>query len=591
MAEQTKDIRDYFATLKARKRYFWAVALTVLFLSIAVALLLPAIYESTSTILIEEQQIPPEYVRPTVTGFADQRIQTLTQQILSRSKLWEIIQQFNLYPEMREKYTREEIVEYMRDNIIFSTISTEVTDKKSGGGPGGTRPRLMQAAAVTIAFTVAYRGKNPETVLKVASTLASLYLEQNLKAREAQAQSTTQFLQAELKELEERIRTLGGQISTFKEKHEGIQPELYQFNLSQAERLENDLKQMDINIRAADDKKIYLEGQLATIKPDTPVISSTGERVMDPSSRLHVLQVALAELQSKFSEDHPDIRKTRREVAELEKLVDTKGGGASLRRQKLTKLKAELAQKQGKYSDEHPDIKKLKNEMARLEQEVEKPSAPKQVTDPENPAYISLMTQVKAAETDIASLKQQRQAFKEKVQMYRQRLEDTPKVEQEYLALTRDYDNARLKYQEVMNKILESRISEGMEEHQKGEKFTLIDPATYPEKPVKPKRLLIILAGVILSMGAGVGMVAVAENLDHSVKTADELSWLTGLPVLGTIIRIETAEDKAQKSRRRKLIWRITSLSVVLALILFHAFYMDLWVLTAKLLRLAKKYS
>ena len=528
-------------------------------------------------------------MRSTVTGFADQRIQSLNQKIVSRTKLWEIIQQFNIYPEMREKYAREEIIEYMRDNISFNTIGAEVADK---GGGRGRAAKMMSGAGVTIAFTVAYRGKKPDTVLKVASTLATLYLEQNLKAREAQAQSTTQFLQAELKELEERIRTIGEQITAFKEKHEGIQPELYNFNLSQAERLDSELKQLDINFRTLEDRKIYLESQLATVKPDTPVMGATGERVMDPNSRLHVLQVHLAELQAKFSDDHPDIRKLKREVVELEKLVDPKGGGG-LRRQKLTKFKAELAQKKGKYSEDHPDIRKLKGEIDRLEQEAAKPRPTMEATkvsDPENPAYISLSTQIKAAENDLASLRKQREALKEKSQMYRNRLEQTPKVEQEYLALMRNYDNAKHKYQEVMNKILEARISEGMEEHQKGEKFTLIDPATYPEKPVQPKRLLIFLAGIVLSLGMGVGSVALVEHVDHSVKTGDELAMYTGVPVLGTIARIETSEDLAHKSRRRKLILGITSFSMLLGLILFHAFYMDLWVLTARLLRLAKKY-
>ena len=142
--------------------------------------------------------------------------------------------------------------------------------------------------------------------------------------------------------------------------------------------------------------------------------------------------------------------------------------------------------------------------------------------------------------------------------MFNQRLEETPKLEQEYLALQRDYTNATTKYQEVMNKIMEARISEGMEEHQKGEKFTLIDPASYPEKPVSPKRLLIILAGFILSLGSGLGTVALAEQLDHSVKSADELSSLTGLPVLGTIARIQTREDVIQSRRKRRLIWAVT---------------------------------
>ena len=175
--------------------------------------------------------------------------------------------------------------------------------------------------------------------------------------------------------------------------------------------------------------------------------------------------------------------------------------------------------------------------------------------------------------------------------MYRQRLEAAPKVEQAYLALTRDYQNTTLKHQEIMNKILEARISEGMEERQKGEKFTLIDPASFPEKPVSPKRLLILLAGVTMSLGAGFGTVAFVEHLDRSVKSGDELARLTGLPVLGSIIRMRTREDSLRTRRQRRLIWVVTGFSLVIGLALFHYCYMDLWVLTAKMLRLADKYT
>jgi succinoglycan biosynthesis transport protein ExoP len=130
-----------------------------------------------------------------------------------------------------------------------------------------------------------------------------------------------------------------------------------------------------------------------------------------------------------------------------------------------------------------------------------------------------------------------------------------------------------------------------MEEHQKGEKFTLIDPASYPEKPVSPKRWLIMLAGVVMSLGAGLGTVALVEHLDHSVRSSDELAQLTGLPVLGSIIRIETAEDISRSRRRRRLLWAVTGVSLIMGLVLVHFFYQDLWVLTARLLLLADKYS
>jgi len=580
LPHETADIAHYIGILRNRKKCFVIPALVVLVIAILVAQLLPSVYQSSSTILIEEQQIPQEFVRSTVTGFADQRIQSLTQQILSRVKLWEIVQQFNLYEDMRKKYTREEVLEYMRDDIKLDTISAEVGGKKGVGKAG-----------VTIAFSIAYRGKNPAMVQKVSGTLASLYLERNLKIREAQAQSTTQFLEAELKQLQESIKVLGGKITAFKGQYDGLLPEQHPFNREQATRLEMEIKQLDNTIRSAEERKIYLEGQIATVNPDTSFTGAPGERVMSPADRLKGLELSLADLQSKFSPDHPDIRKVRREIDELKKLGATTGGSAVERRKRLTQLKAELAEKQGKYSDQHPEIKKLKNEIARLEQEPKPVSTLQTITSAENPVYISLTTQIQASETDIRAFRNEQVSLKDKLRMYRTRLEEAPKVEQEYWALTRDYQNAHNKHQEVMNKILEARISEGMEEHQKGEKFTLIDPASFPEKPVSPQRWLIFLAGVIMSFGAGVGTVALAEALDHSVKNSDDLARLTGLPVLGSIIRIQTSEDITRARQKRRLIWAVTGFSLIMGLALFHFFYMDLWVLTARLLRLANKYT
>jgi len=581
--EPEKDLRHYWRALKTRKHFFIWPALAVIIISVLVARLLPSIYESKSTILIEEQQIPPEFVRSTVTGYADQRIQSLNQQILSRTRLMEIIKQFDLYADQRRRYTQEEIVENMRNDITIDLISAEVADQK--------RKRPSGQGGVTIAFTVAYKGKNPDTVQKVDGTLASLYLQENLKIRELQAKTTTKFLETELKALQEQLAGLGQKITDFKSKHEDILPELLQFNKAQADRLEKDIDQFKVQIQAAEDRKLYLEGQLATVKPDSPIISATGERVQDPTSRLHYLEVLLCDLQSKFSSNHPDILKVKREMAELKKMTGTAGGPPSLKRQKLTKLQAELAEKQGHYSDQHPEVIKLKKEIAELEKMPETPKVAKPVEQPENPAYVSLQTNIQSAASDIQALKKQKADFEEKLRMYRKRLEDGPKVEQEYLALTRDYQNAHTKHQEIMNKILEARISEGMEESQKAEKFTIIDPASYPEKPVSPKRGLIALAGLILGLGAGLGMVALSENLDHTVKTTDELAWLTGLPVLGHIARIVTPEDIARQKRRRRLIWSLIGLAVVVGIIIFHFFVMDLWILWARVSRFLGKYS
>ncbi|MDD3579938.1 MAG: GNVR domain-containing protein [Desulfobacca sp.] len=574
--EQEKDLRFYWQTLLARKHYFIWPAVAVLLLSVIVALALPPTYESKSTILIEEQQIPQNFVQTTVTGLADERIQSLSQLILSRTRLLEVIKQFNLYPDMRDKYAVEEVIEKMRNDIKVDLITAEVgTGRKNQG--------------VTIAFTVAYQGRNPETVQRVAGTLASLYLEENLKIREQQAKTTTQFLEAELKEIKERIRTIGDSISEFKTKHGEILPELQQFNLSQAESLERSIDQLNAQIRAVEDRKIYLDSQLLMINPDSPLISGTGERILDPHSRLRTLKVILAELQARYSDDHPDISRVKQEMAELEKMVGASEGSPSMKRQKLTNLKAELAQKQSRYSDQHPEIIKLKREIAELESIPEVNSPAPAVAQPDNPAYINLLTNIQSATNDINMLRGQKAELEAKLKNYRQRLEDAPQVEQEYLALVRDYQNAHDKHQEIMNKILEARIAEGMEASQKAEKFTLIDPASYPEKPVSPNRPLIMLAGLILSGGMGFGLVALTEHLDHSVKSADEVAWLTGVPVLGRITRMVTAEDLAQKIRRRRLLWYLVGLAILMGFVSLHLFIMDLGILTAQIWRTVGK--
>jgi succinoglycan biosynthesis transport protein ExoP len=584
MPNDSADFGQYIAILKNRKKYFIIPAVAILVIATLFALLWPPTYESSSTILIEEQQIPPEFVRSTVTGFADQRIQSLTQQILSRVKLWEIIQQFGLYREQREKFTREEILENMRKDIKLTTISAEMTAQDR-------RRSHSNQNQVTIAFTIAYQGSSPGTVQKVAGTLASLYLEQNLKTREAQAQSTTKFLEAELKELNERIQNLGSKIEAFKVKYDGLLPEQQPFNQAQVAQLDTTLKQLESYIRNAEERKVYLQGQLETVNPSSPVIGETGQRIMGPADRLKALEIRLVDLRSKFSDDYPDVVKVRREIASLKKMVGQPVDEGAMRQKTLAQLKSQLAQMQGKYSDQYPEVKKLKTEIAELEKMPPVKSNPTVVVHPDNPLYINLSTQIQAADTDIATYRSQQAALRDKIQMYRQRLENAPKVEQQYLALMRDYQNAQSKHQEVMNKILEARIGEGMEEHQKGEKFTLIDPASYPEKPVSPNRWLIFAAGIFFSFVAGFGTVGLVEHLDHSVHDSDELTRLTGLPVLGSIIRIQTKEDVIRALRKRRLIWVISGASLILCLLLVHLLYMDLWVLAAKLLRLADKYT
>ncbi|SPD73190.1 conserved membrane hypothetical protein [uncultured Desulfobacterium sp.] len=581
MDDQTQ-IKDLKGIVRRGRKSFTIVFSAIFVLGLIIAFALPPIYRSQSTILIENQQVPEQYVQPTITGYVEERLQMITQQIMSRSKLLEVIDNFGLYPEMKQKYTTEEIVEEMRDDIKLETISAEVGDMKTG--------RQMVA---TIAFTLSYEGKSPSVVQKVANVLASLYLEQNLKTRGQQASDTTVFLQQERDQLKTQIDEIQEKVSEFKQKNAGSLPEYTQINLQNMARFESELSQADTQIRSLQERLIYLKGQLAGVDPLSPVVTEEGKAIMNPRERLKYLRMELVSQQSILSEKHPDIIRLKSEIRELE--AQTGGSDDSVEKaRRLNDLKGKLAGLEAKLGPKHPDVVRTKNEIELLSKQLEELKSDTTIASisekqPDNPAYINLMTQIASAEMDIKTYTQQKAEIKKKIDDYMSKIEKAPMLEKEYSDLIRDLDNARLKYSEVMNKLMEARIAQGMEESNRGERFTIIDPGQLPEKPYKPNRLAIILIGLVLALGAGVGVAAVKETMDTSVKTAEKVMEITGVPVFSSISFIETDEELKAKKKKR-IIWLACILgAVIIALIIVHNFVMPLdiaWIKVQRRLRI-----
>ena len=577
------EMQDIKGILRRQKTLFLAAFLAIFILSVIIAFVLPPVFRSQSTILIEEQQIPQEFVRTTITSYVEERLQVITQQIMSRPKLLEIINQFNLYPEMRDRFTTEEIVQKMRDAINFEMINTEVMDRRTG------RP-----TTATIAFSLAYEGKNPATVQKVANKLASLYLEANLKTREQRASNITMFLEQELKKLKEKIDEKESKISQFKQIHGQELPEYRSVNMQGLSRLNQKLDQIAMQIRSQQERKIYLEGQLANVDPLLPMVTEEGKTVMNPRERLKYLRLQLIGLQAQLSDKHPDVKKMKSEIAELEAKV----GNTDDSREKIKQLRdseGRLAVLKGKLGPKHPDVIKLKKEVGLLRTQVENLKSRTTVStasknNPENPAYISLKTQIASAEMEIRSLNQEKKQVEAKINHYQQLIDNTPLVEKEYNDLIRDQQADQLKYQEIMSKLMEAKVSQGMEESQQAERFTIIDPALTPERPAKPNRLAIVLIGFVLALGFGVGLAAVRESLNTSVKNTDELIRSTGLPVLGNIPLLKTAEDLRKQQRRRIMMIVIALMIVVAALLLINYFVMPLDILWIKLQRRFRRF-
>jgi len=585
MEQTPKNVHDYVDFLKRRKGHLIIPFLIIVLLGGAAAILLPSIYKSTTTILIEEQQIPNEFVRSTVTSFAEERIQIITQRIMSRARLLDIINRFNLYPALKEKRTTEEIVTIMRDDIELETISADVIDSRTG--------RQTQA---TIAFTLSYQGKNAEVIQRVTNVLASLYLEENLKTRERQAKDTSHFLEQEITSLRAHLNELEKKIAQFKERHMTDLPELMQVNFQTIARLERDIMVADQDIKMFEDRKIYLQGQLETVDPHTPWVSPERVRILNTEERLQILKAEFISFSANHTDLHPTVIKMKKEIEEFEKHINQKEE-LTQKHKRLTSLKTDLEVLQNKYTARHPDIISTHKKIQALEAEIAQLSAeqknPASVVTfkPDNPAYINLATQIESLNLQIEARKKEREELKKSIQDYQQRLEKTPQVEKAYSALTRDHENTWAQYQETMKKLMEARVAQGMEQEQKGERFTIIDPAQYPEKPFKPNRLAILLISVILGMGASVGYASVAEFMDQTIKSTDDLFNSTGISVLASVPYITT--KKEQRSRRIKRLFIATACVVAVAcgVFLFHLYVMDLNVFWARATRfLAKRF-
>lgn len=305
--EQNKiKIGDVIKIVSRRRRGLMVSALAVFLSSILILLVWKPVYRSTSTILIEEQEISRDYVMATVTSYAEERLQTINQRIMSGARLLEIIDRFNLYADKRNRLTTEEIIENMRKkDIKFATVTADVVDRRTG-----------RLTAATIAFTVSYEGKDPMVVQQVANVLASLYLEENIKVVGQQTAGTTKFLEEEMKSVQTNLAEMERKIAAYKEKNPGALPELLQFNLQSLDWSERNHDQLNDQLRTLREKESYLQTELATMSPDT---------VNQDKERLKELRVRLGSLVTRYSEEYPDVIKVKAEISGLEKKLQYRG--------------------------------------------------------------------------------------------------------------------------------------------------------------------------------------------------------------------------------------------------------------------------
>lgn len=520
MGQEVKTVQDFLDIVRRRKRSIVVTAATVFAISALCAFLLPPEYRSSSTILIEDQEVPRDFVNTTVTSYADQRLQTINQRIMGTDRLLEIVKKFNLYPELRQKWTTEEIVAKMREDIKLKTISADVIDPRSGN----PRP-------ATIAFTLSYQGKSPQVVQQVAGELATLYLSENLATRQRQSQGTSSFLEEEMRQVKAKLADTDAKIASYKQMHVTALPELAQSNLQLAESAEQEVARLSEQLRSLKERESYIGSRLQTISPDA---------ASQDKARLAELRVRLGELKTRFTDEYPDVVKTRSEIAQLTRQLREQGRDTA---------------------DNRPD----------------------------NTAYITLSSELAGVRSEIESVKRQVASFTRKRDEYRSRVAATPGVEEKYRALLDERGQLQLKSDDLARKFMEAKTANGLEKEQKGERFSLIDAARLPEAPVSPNIPVILMVGLVLALLSGGAVAAVREQADLTARTPEQLAHATALPVLAAIPVIFTWQDLLQQRMRR----RNAAIALVVVLVLlpvaFQFLVMDLDVFWARLLRRVAK--
>ena len=398
-----------------------------------------------------------------------------------------------------------------------------------------------------------------------------MFLSENLKSRSEKAEQANAFLIAESEKLGEEVRGLESKLAEFKGNHFDSLPELSNLNLSLLDRTEQALLDNQRQVSSVRERISFLRTQLAQIDPDAPVSSANGKYVLSNTARLRATYNELVQAEARYSGDHPQVKRLRDQLSKLLDLVPDEDAPEI----KLRAYERELAQLQQRYSDKHPSVIALKERLARLEKLAKKSNtdtSKSNHSDADNPAYIQVKGQLEAALIELNGLQERTVSLEAERAKYEARITESPRIEQEYQQLQRDYHSSSLKYAEVKAKQREAELGSSLETEQKGERFTLIEPPLVPEEAHSPNRKLLAVLGFILTIAVSFGSIVAFEFFDRSIRGRRTLHDLVGAAPLAVIPHIYTSAETAQIKRGRIMLIALLCTGLFVSLLIFHIF-------------------
>jgi len=494
----------------------------------AVAWFLPALYRSETVILVEQQKVPEQYVVSNVASDLQERLQSMTQQILSRTRLLKIMDEFELYPKLRARLTQDELVDQMRKDIQIDLVQAP------------TNARELTA------FKIAYLSADPRVAQRVTEELTSLFIAENLKARQEQSEQTTQFLDSQLEEARTNLADQEGRLREFKSRYLGELPEQVQSNVQILAGLQARLQQETDALSQAKQQGVYLESLLNQWRSLESDISAgrSGNAQTPPAldQELASLRGQLADLSSHYTEKHPDIRKLKEQIARTERL----------------KQQMEAQMTAGKAAAEASDGELHPSNYADL-----------QAMSPR----LQLESQLKANRLEIQTRQRNIEDLKRQNDQYQSRLNLTPVREQQLAGLSRDYEQSRKNYEGLLAKRDQSEMATNLEKRQGGEQFRVLDPPNLPQKPYSPNRLKLSLIGLVAGILTGLSLTAGAEAADDRIYSQDDVTRIIAAPLLVEIPPLLTRHEEREGQRRLWMERLIMSAMVVMTSAGFLATY------------------
>lgn len=567
MEQNTKTLADYLDLVKRRKYYIIVTWLLISFISVIVAYNLPKVYRSTATLLIEAS-IPTNLFESKGTQYGEEQIQSIYQRVMTTDNVLAIIESNGLYNDIRDAYTKYELADLFKKNAEVKLAASSLTPKTNSG-------------MAEIAFDISFDHSEPTKAKEIADKLATLFIEQNDKARTQLAMKATDFLMEESDKLDRELQEIDNKITKYKEQNNFVLPEQIEGNLAGIDRAENELRDTDSLIRTTKERIAFLAAELARAQHELP--SRLNDKA--PQSKgdaLRILRAQYLRFSSIYSPLHPSVVRLKREIKALDPTFAEQPAEEDVLKQ-LAEAKRELKLLEETYAGNHPDIAKQRRQIDKLERQLkntpqhsqqEQQAASLQTV---NPAYLGVEMQYKSSQSELQALMQKQDYLKAKIEKMHNILLMAPQVEMEYTDLIRERNNIIKKYTQLKEKWLDAKLVQTLEEQQQGQTLTLIEQPAVPVHPEKAIRRKVAIGGSFMGIVAGLGIAFLLEFLEPGIRGYRAISQVTGLMPLVVVPYIESPTELegrlAKQNRIRKIIiWTGIAFIMLTATIMFLFF-------------------